>query len=182
MSKSIELFGLVEEDAVNAPGISLTIFCQGCWHPEDTPDMVGGHCVNCHNPLSHPRTGGTAYSVEAIMDILKANPLHKTLVVSGGEPVCQAEALQPLLQQAKDAGYKVWLYTGYTFEQLRYRKEWEYLKDGIDVLVDGPFIEHLKSTRLHYRGSKNQRLIDIPKTAKANKVVLYKKNAEQAVV
>ena len=175
---NLSLFGLVEEDAVNAPGISLAVFCQGCWHPEDTPNMVKGHCVNCHNPLSHPATGGIEYSVDKIMEILKSNPLHKTLVISGGEPVCQAEKLQPLLEQAKEAGYKVWLYTGYTFEQLRCRKEWDYLKDNLDVLVDGPFIESLKSTRLHYRGSKNQRLIDIPKTLKSDKVVLYKKNAE----
>lgn len=175
---NLSLFGLVEEDAVNAPGISLAVFCQGCWHPDDTPDMVHGHCVNCHNPLSHPKEGGKEYTSEQLFELLKANPLHRTLVISGGEPVCQAEALQPLLKQAKEAGYKVWIYTGYTFEQLRYRKEWDYIKDSLDVLVDGPFIEHLKSTRLKYRGSKNQRLIDIPRTLKADKVVLFKKNAE----
>lgn len=169
---------MVEEDAVNAPGISLTVFCQGCWHPADTPNMVNGHCQGCHNPASHAKEGGTVYTSEAILEKLKENPLQKTLVLSGGEPICQAEALQDLVKGAKEANYKVWLYTGYTYEQLVYRKEWDFLKDYIDVMVDGPFIESLKSTRLKYKGSKNQRLIDIPKTNTAGKVVLYKRNAE----
>lgn len=171
----LKLFGLVEEDAVNCPGIGMTVFCQGCWHPEDTPGMVHGHCPGCHNPDSQPMEGGEVYTVESLMEKLKANPLHQTLVLSGGEPMCQAERLIPLCQQAKEAGYKVWIYSGYTFEQLCTQPVWHTISKYIDVLVDGPFDMSLKSVRLKYRGSKNQRILDVAKSMSKGSPVLYRR-------
>lgn len=171
----IKLYGLIEEDAVNAPGISMSVFCQGCWHPKDTPNMVDGHCVGCHNPESQPFTGGYVYTDAELLEKLKANPLHKTLVLSGGEPMCQAEALLPLCKHAKEAGYSVWMYSGYTLEQLLRMPEWHALYPYVDVLVDGPFIQELKSARLQFRGSKNQRLLNVQKTMPTGVPVLCRK-------
>lgn len=170
----IRLFGLVEEDAVNCTGIGMTVFCQGCWHPEDTPGMVNGHCPGCHNPESQPMTGGKVYTDAELLETLKGNLLHKTLVLSGGEPMCQATALIPLCQQAKEAGYNVWLYSGYTFEQLLTQVNWHSLSPYVDVLIDGPFLKDLKSTRLKYRGSKNQRILDVQKSMQKGKPIQRK--------
>lgn len=172
---NIQIAGLVQEDPVNAPGISLTVFCQGCWHPEDTPNMCKGHCIGCHNPDTQPKDGGVTSTTEEILDKLKSSELHNTLVISGGEPICQIEPVTELAKKAKEAGYKIWLYSGYTFEQLEQNTKWQELKQYVDVLVDGPFIKDLKSIRLKFRGSKNQRLIDIQKSIKKGVIINYKK-------
>lgn len=172
---NIRVAGLVAEDHVNAPGISLVVFCQGCWHPKDTPNMCNGHCVGCHNPETQPKDGGVEVTTEEIISNLKASDMQDTLVVSGGEPICQIEAVTDLVSKAKNLGYKVWLYTGYTLEQLQDVKGWAELAQYLDVLVDGPFIKDLKSIRLKFRGSKNQRLIDIPRTLKKGTVITYKR-------
>ena len=170
----IKVFGIVEEDTVNYPkGFSLTVFCQGCTHPAGTPHMdENGHCYGCHNPDSHSLEGGTVYSTERLFELLKSNPQHSALVLSGGEPMIQAEALIPLCRQAKEAGYAVWVYSGYTFEQLLTVPHWEELSQHVDILVDGPFIPSLKSYRLKFRGSKNQRILDVAKSMNKRQPVL----------
>ena len=171
----LRIYGIIEEDAVNAPGISMSVFCQGCCHPVDTPNMVGGHCVGCHNPESQSMEGGTIYTDETLLELLKKNPLHRTLVLSGGEPMCQAEALVPLCSKAKEAGYTIWMYTGYTWEQLQTVRGWHDISPYIDVLIDGPFIGSLKSHRLKFRGSKNQRMLNVQQSLARGKPVLYRK-------
>lgn len=171
---NINVFGIIEEDVVNAPGISLAVFCQGCSHPLDTPNMVEGHCVGCHNPESQSFKGGTRYSVEQLIEKLIGSSLHNTLVLSGGEPMCQAKALLPFTKEVKERGYKVWMYTGYTWEQLENNEDWKEIRQYIDVLVDGPFIESLKSYKLKFKGSKNQRVINVQKSITKGSIVLYK--------
>jgi len=169
---NLKVFGIVEEDSVNAPGISLSVFLQGCWHPEGTPEMdEHGHCYGCHNPQSHPRDSGEIYTSDALYELLKKNPLQKTLVLSGGEPICQAKELVDLCKKVHEDGYPIWLYSGYTFEQLLTIPEWRDLAPYITVLVDGPFIPSLKSLRLKHRGSKNQRLLDVQKSMQKGKPI-----------
>lgn len=172
---NIRIAGLVAEDQVNAPGISLVVFCQGCWHPKDTPNMCNGHCIGCHNPETQPKDGGVEVTTEEILKSLKASDMHDTLVLSGGEPICQIDAVTELAREASKAGFKVWLYTGYTLEQLQQQPKWKDLAQYLDVLVDGPFIKDLRSIRLKFRGSKNQRLIDMKRTLKRNSLTLYKR-------
>ena len=173
----IKVFGIVEEDAVNFnDGFAMTVFCQGCTHPKGTPFMDAcGHCIGCHNPDTHSLDGGTVYTTEQLYQLLHLNPLHKALVLSGGEPMVQAEALVPLCARAKEAGYKVWMYTGYTWEQLQTVRGWHDIAPYIDVLIDGPFIGSLKSHRLKFRGSKNQRMLNVQQSLARGKPVLYRK-------
>lgn len=170
---SFKVFGMVEEDSVNAPGFSLTVFLQGCWHPEGTPEMdAKGHCHGCHNPQSHPMEGGDVFTEDQIIERLQSSQLHKTLVLSGGEPICQIEPLIPLCKRVKELGYNIWLYSGYTFEQLQLQvPKWKELAQYLDVLVDGPFVPSLKSYRLKFRGSKNQRILDVQKSITKNKPI-----------
>lgn len=167
------VFGLIKEDTVNAPGISMTLFLQGCTHPEGTPNMdCNGHCEQCHNPQSWALDKGDVFTQEQILKELQSSELHKTLVLSGGEPICQIEALIPLCQKVKELGYNIWLYSGYTFEQLQLQvPRWKELAQYLDVLVDGPFIPSLKSYRLKFRGSKNQRILDVQKSVNKNRPI-----------
>lgn len=175
MPEKVNIYGIVEEDTVNAPGISFTVFVQGCWHPDDLPNMFGGHCKGCHNPGTHSKEGGKEYTVEMLYQQFASNPLQNTLVLSGGEPMNQWEPLTKLAKLVKSSGHKVWMYSGYTFEQLqKYIEGWKEIAQYLDVLVDGPFIPDMKSMRLKFRGSKNQRIIDVQASLKKGKPVLMK--------
>ena len=169
----LRVFGLVKEDTVNAPGISMALFLQGCTHPEGTPNMDScGHCAECHNPQSWALDKGDLFTQEQILKELQSSEAQRTLVLSGGEPIVQIEALIPLCKEVKEKGYTIWLYSGYTFEQLQLQVPlWKELAQHIDVLVDGPFIPSLKSYRLKFRGSKNQRVLDVPKSMAKGKPV-----------
>ena len=109
------------------------------------------HCPGCHNPKTHDRNGGTLYDVE---------------------PFLQAEALIPIAQAAKARQWSLWAYSGFTFEQLMTDTTKRPLLELLDVLVDGKFVEALKDYRLKFKGSKNQRIIDVRESLKQNKVIL----------
>ncbi len=161
----IKLSGLVPESFVDGPGIRFTIFIQGCPH----------RCKGCHNPETHDFNGGRMADVDKIFDKITENPLIKGVTFSGGEPFSQPEPLAYLAKKLKDKGYNVMSYSGYTFEQLydmsgenRHIKE---LLENIDILVDGPFILSERSLELRFRGSKNQRIIDVHKSLNIGKAV-----------
>lgn len=168
-----KVFGILKEDTVNAPGISMVVFLQGCTHPEGTPDMdCNGHCAECHNPQSWALDKGDIFTQEQLIEELQSSESQKTLVLSGGEPIVQIDALIPLCKEVKEKGYTIWLYSGYTFEQLQLQvPRWKELAQYLDVLVDGPFIPSLKSFRLKFRGSKNQRILDVQKSIAKGKPV-----------
>lgn len=158
----LELSGLVNDSIVDGPGIRLTVFCQGCPH----------HCEGCHNPETWPFGCGTPVPAEAILEEAMKNPLCKGVTFSGGEPFAQAEGFTKLAVMLKEKGYEVASYSGYTFEQLlsgtsAQRK----LLEVIDVLIDGPFILAEKSLELNFRGSRNQRILNVPESLKAGKAV-----------
>lgn len=161
------LSGMVNDSIVDGPGLRLAVFMQGC--PYD--------CPGCQNPQTHDPMGGREADTEEVREKLKRNPLLDGLTLSGGEPLKQPEAARELAAMAKEMGLNVWCYTGNTFENLLKEAKPAVLEAlrQIDVLVDGPFIAAQKSLDLLFRGSKNQRLVDVPKSLEAGKAVLWEK-------
>lgn len=159
----IRICGLTDDSIVDGPGIRYTVFVQGCPH----------HCPGCHNPQSHDFAGGTMMDTADIIHKMGENPLLDGVTLSGGEPMCQPEACQALAQAAHEKQMNVWCYTGYTLENLLKEQNSARmaLLQSIDVLVDGRFRQEEKSLSLLYRGSSNQRLIDVKKTLQTGEVV-----------
>ena len=159
----IRIAGLVNDSIVDGPGLRLTVFTQGCPH----------HCPGCHNPQSHDFAGGTLRDTDDILDVMRDNILLDGLTLSGGEPFAQPEACTVLSKAAHEAGLNVWCYSGYTFEELLSGKpEWLDLLKNVDVLVDGPFVLSLRTLNARFRGSSNQRILDVPQSLKTGKAVL----------
>jgi len=167
-TKPIRLAGIVRESIVDGPGFRFTVFVQGCPH----------HCPGCHNPQTHDPAGGEDCDWETIFSEFCKDPLLQGLTLSGGEPMEQAEALLPLARAVRGMGKNVMAYSGYTFEQLleKARREpavLELLRECF-LLVDGRFVLAKRDLTLRFRGSRNQRLIDVPRSLKAGQAVLYK--------
>lgn len=158
----LNLSGIVEDSIVDGPGIRMTIFSQGCPH----------HCPSCHNPETWEFGCGTDVEEDRILQIVRSNPLCRGVTFSGGEPFAQAEGFVKLAKLLKEAGYEVASYSGYTFEQLLSGSpaQQELLRH-IDILIDGPFIQAEKSLELVFRGSRNQRILDMPKSLAAGQAV-----------
>lgn len=158
----LDLSGIVADSIVDGPGIRTTIFSQGCPH----------HCPGCHNPETWEFGCGTLMDEESIVEIVASNPLCRGVTFSGGEPFAQSEGFAKLAKLLKQKGYEVASYSGYTFEQLLHgtpaQRE---LLHGIDVLIDGPFLLAEKSLEISFRGSLNQRILDVPKSLAAGKAV-----------
>ncbi len=158
----LNLSGIVPDSIVDGPGIRTTIFCQGCPH----------RCEGCHNPETWDFGCGTDISVEAVLDIITKNPLCKGVTFSGGEPFAQAEAFARLGKLLKERGYEVASYSGFTFEQLLSgTPQQKALLQTLDVLIDGPYLQAERSLELSFRGSKNQRILDVPESLAAGKAV-----------
>lgn len=168
VSGDIRIFGVVEESIVDGPGIRYSIFVQGCSHG----------CPGCHNPESHSPKGGELRSIESVLGGIRSNKLIAGVTLSGGEPFEQPHACAVLAQQLKADGYNIWTFTGYLYEDLmkmsQANPDIACLLDNIDVLVDGPFVEELKSLELDWRGSSNQRVIDLAKTRDVGAIVEWK--------
>lgn len=182
---SLRLAGVVKESIVDGPGIRFTIFCQGCPH----------NCPECHNQTTHDFNGGYDCDIQKIIDEIDKNPLLSGVTFSGGEPSHQPEAFLEIAKAVKSRGLNIWMYSGYTLEELLKmaqvnlsnvkEKENKSSKSGdsenplagllsyIDVLVDGKFINDLKDLTLPFRGSQNQRLIDMVNTRKNKKIILF---------
>lgn len=159
--KLIRISGIEPESIVDGEGIRYVIFTQGCPH----------HCPGCHNPQTHPFGGGKLVLMEDILDdISKRKDWIDGITLSGGEPFCQIYQCALIAEKAHEIGLSVWCYTGYLFEDL-YGQGADLLKH-IDVLVDGPFVQAEKSLELDFRGSRNQRVIDIPESLKEGVAIL----------
>lgn len=166
----IRTAGTVNDSIVDGPGLRLTVFVQGCSH----------HCPGCHNPQTHDPNGGKETDTETLIAQMKKNPLLSGLTLSGGEPMEQPEACYELAKAAHEMGLNVWCYTGYTFEELfnKCDEAQVALVDSVDVLVDGPFILSQRSLEIPWRGSRNQRVIDVKSTLKEGKIIEYKGDNE----
>ena len=158
----LELAGIVSDSIVDGPGIRTAIFAQGCPH----------HCKGCHNPETWEFGCGTLIPVEDVVEIVQSNPLCRGVTFSGGEPFAQAAEFAELAALLKEKGYEVASYSGYTFEQLLEGTEDQKLLLGtIDILIDGPFVQNQKSLELVFRGSRNQRILDVRKSLIEGKAV-----------
>lgn len=172
--KIINVCGIERESIVDGPGFRYVLFVQGCPH----------RCPGCHNPESHDFNGGTGMTVgEIFADIMK-NPHLKGVTFSGGEPFEQTDALVDLGHMIRDAGLSLMSYSGYTLEELKARHDssTDELLDMLDILVDGRYVESLRNLTLVYRGSENQRVIDMKKTRESGEVTLYRSDFDVEVI
>ncbi|MCC0650563.1 anaerobic ribonucleoside-triphosphate reductase activating protein [Clostridioides sp. ZZV15-6598] len=164
----IRMSSTISHDSiVDGPGLRMVLWTQGCVH----------NCKGCHNPQTHNLCGGFYMDTKEIINEIKSLKLQKGITLSGGEPFLQPEPLEEIAKEAKKNGLDVWSYTGFTFEQLLDKKNSAYFKNlnllkQIDVLVDGRFIDEKKDISLKFRGSSNQRIIDVQKSLKYKKVFL----------
>ena len=148
---------------VDGPGFRTAIYAAGCKH----------QCKGCHNPQSWDFKAGRAMTTDQIMQIIKQDPFAN-VSFSGGDPMYQPEGFAELAQAIRSHTNKtIWCWTGFSFEMLLRMPKQRELLELIDVLVDGPYVEALRDTDLLFRGSRNQRLIDVKASLKAGKVVLY---------
>ncbi len=162
----LRIAGIENDSIVDGPGIRMTIFVQGCPHA----------CEGCHNPQTWDFHGGMDMSIDAIMARVCSNPLLDGVTFSGGEPFCQAKKLARLGKLIKEKGLNIITYTGYTYEELTDQANdhngFSELLGITDILIDGKFILAQKDLTLKFRGSANQRIIDVRKTREEGKIVL----------
>ena len=157
----IRISGLVNDSIVDGPGFRFAVFTQGCPHM----------CPGCHNPQTHDFGGGRDMDTAEIAEKFLANPLLDGITLTGGEPFRQPEACRILAEAAREAGLNVWAYSGYTYEEIQRNPAMRALLSKVDVLVDGRFVLAERSLSLRFRGSRNQRLIDVPKSLESGTVV-----------
>ena len=162
----IRIAGKTPESIVDGPGIRYTLYVQGCPH----------HCEGCHNPQTHDFNGGRDADTDNILDEILENPLLDGVTFSGGEPFCHANVLADLGGKIKKNRLSLMAYTGYTIEYLisHANDENGYLKllETLDYLVDGPFVLNLKSYEAKFRGSTNQRIINVKETLSSKEIVI----------
>ncbi|MDY6267467.1 MAG: anaerobic ribonucleoside-triphosphate reductase activating protein [Selenomonadaceae bacterium] len=162
----LQIAGIVDDSIVDGDGCRLTVFVQGCPRA----------CPGCQNPETQPMAGGRTIDTAAILQQMAENPILSGITFSGGEPFLQPAPLADLARVVHQRGLDVWSYTGFTLEELLERAEKDKatraLLKELDVLVDGPYEEAQRDLTLHFRGSRNQRVIDMKKTRKAGRIVL----------
>ncbi len=160
----ISILEIIEDTTVDGPGLRTAIYCAGCINK----------CPGCHNPESWDINNGKNMSTEEILHIILADPFAD-VTFTGGDPMYQPDGFCELAKAIKASSTKnIWCYTGYTFEEIIKNPQQKRLLEQVDVLVDGRFIESLKDESLYFRGSSNQRLIDVQASLAQNKTIIYK--------
>lgn len=174
LSQTIKVAGMVNDSITDGPGLRFTLFLQGCKMK----------CLGCHNPDSIDIDGGELYIIKDILNKIQNNPILTGVTFSGGEPLLQAKALFSLATAIKSLGLDLAVYTGYKFEDLLNSTAgiYEYtdkhdviqLLELADTMVDGPFIIEKKSLNLPFRGSTNQRILDVRESLKQTQAIKKK--------
>lgn len=164
---NLRIAGVVRESIVDGPGIRFVVFSQGCPH----------NCPECHNAATHCFTGGYDCSIDKIINTVDEDPLIKGVTFSGGEPVCQAEAFVELGKKVKERNLDIVMFTGYTFEELNNIGKSDLavkkLLSLVDIMIDGKYEKDKRDLTLQYRGSSNQRVIDMKKTRDQGEIILW---------
>lgn len=160
----IRVAGSVPNSIVDGPGVRYALFTQGCLRS----------CPGCQNPQTHDVNGGFESTTEKILEEIDSDPLLSGVTFSGGEPFMQAKPLVELAKEIRKRGLNLIVYTGYRWEELIQANDpdWNSLIDLTDVIVDGPFVQSLRSWKLKFMGSSNQRMIDVKKSRAENRIVL----------
>lgn len=143
------VMSIIRGTTVDGPGFRTSIYLAGCDH----------HCPGCHNPSTWDPEAGREMTLEEIMEVVREEDFDVTL--SGGDPLMHPEAAAELAREIKAFGKNVWMYTGFTYEQILEDERLSMPLPYIDTIVDGPFIEKLKDPDLLFRGSSNQRIIHL---------------------
>jgi len=167
----VRLSGITPESLVDGPGLRYVIFAQGCLH----------QCPHCHNRESWDVDGGAEFSVRHVIRTLKKHRNNvRGVTFSGGEPFLQAGELAEVALAARRMGWDVVTYSGFTYEELIEMKDGNVmaLLSASDILIDGKYIHELRDTGLPFRGSSNQRIIDVAQTQKSGEITLWKKKKE----
>lgn len=158
----LSILDIVHGTTVDGPGFRTTIYSAGCAH----------QCSGCHNPQSWKIDNGSLYSIKTLFDIIKEDEFYN-VTFSGGDPLTQVEGFTELAKLIKnETGKSIWCYTGYKYEQIIKSAKLSKILTYVDVLVDGKYINSLRDEDLQFRGSSNQRIIDVQKSLKKDKVVL----------
>ena len=167
-ANSLRIAGIVRESIVDGPGIRFTVFCQGCPHA----------CEGCHNPETHDFAGGKDVSIDRLLEEIDKDKLLAGVTFSGGEPFCQPEGFVELGKKVKERGLNITAFSGYTLEELKEMSMQSAavaeLLELTDILIDGPFRKELRDLTLQFRGSSNQRVIDMNETRKCGEVTIWK--------
>lgn len=158
----IRVAGIVNDSIVDGPGIRLTIFSQGCFR----------NCSDCHNPNTHDPTGGYEITVSEVASMIDSNPLLSGITFSGGEPFLQPLTLSLVAKMAHEKKLNVICYTGYLYEELLENPSHRTLVEACDYIIDGPYIKDLRNLELRYRGSSNQRIVDVKKSLESKSTIL----------
>ena len=167
MAEKLKIAGIIRESIVDGPGIRFVVFAQGCSH----------RCPGCHNPQTHDPEGGNWITTDRILEEVAKNPILKGVTFSGGEPFEQPKAMAELAKGVKEMGLDLISYSGYTFEELlemaEEDKDIRYIIEQCRMIIDGRFIEEQKTLALPFRGSTNQRLVDVQASLEAGEVVVF---------
>lgn len=148
----LRVLDIIDGTIVDGPGLRTSIYLAGCRHA----------CPGCHNPQSWDFNGGYDLTIRDILAHVDENGFNVT--ISGGDPLYQIDAVVALCRELKQRGINIWVYTGFKYEELFADKKMSRILKSADVLVDGPFINSMRDTSLRFRGSSNQRLIDLNKS------------------
>ena len=169
MKDTIRIAGVVRESIVDGPGLRFAVFTQGCAH----------HCPECHNPETWDFSGGYECEIEKIIKATEENPLLDGITMSGGDPMFQPEASYVLCKKVKEKGLNVVVFTGYTYEELmelRKTDPWVgKLLEVTDILIDGRYEKSRRDLTLLFRGSSNQRVIDMNRSREEGRPVLHER-------
>lgn len=158
---SIHLLDIRYGTSVDGIGLRTSLYCAGCEH----------HCVGCHNPQSWDEYGGEAVDIETLFHLIIEADMNVTF--TGGDPMLHPEGFTQLARLIKSKTDKsIWCYTGYRFEQLLLHPTQRALVELCDVIVDGPYIESQRDLSLPFRGSRNQRLIDVAPSLQSGTICL----------
>jgi len=159
----LRIADIIDDSIVDGPGLRLAVFVQGCKH----------NCPGCHNPQTHDVNGGREVDTSYVLERFFQNPLLDGITFSGGEPFLQSAPLSLIAEKIKEKGFNVIIYTGFVWEELIANKDYMSLLKYADILIDGPFIQELKSYDLDFKGSSNQRTINVAESLLSGKVVLW---------
>ncbi len=155
------------DSIVDGKGLRAVIWFQGCSH----------NCLGCHNPSTHKFNTGKKLKTNEVFKLIDELSFQDGITISGGDPFFQPLAFLEILKYSKEKEFNIWVYTGFTFEELLNMDDiHKEILTFIDVLVDGKFVLEEKDLTLKYKGSKNQRVIDVKKSLKSKDIVLYEAN------